>query len=538
MNSLRVISLLLATLVSNSASTMAQDKLNQHPVHLDTQGKLVSWVQPQEEAYDQVVRGAWDFLINRVPVEDNGLKAYYISCCLGENFGKIRQWPHNPAGMFAMLIDSAVASYAYSGDHGPVDVARSVADYQLAHGTTPPGWLWARVPYASSNAGAVDYRGSDGFLYSEKPNTGDGYGVIEPDKVGELGYGYLQLFELTGNQVYLESAIACADALAKNLRAGDAEHSPWPFRVNAETGVINEEYSANVIGPVKLFAELIRLNRGNVTAYQRARSAAWDWLMKYPMQNHGWSGYFEDVYRFNKPVNYNQYSPMETARYVMQHPEVDPEWRKHVPELINWVEKTFIFVDVKNEPGVQWGANAVSEQIADMNKMGSHTSRYASINAQWYELTGDAAAKEKAFRSFNWATYMCAENGWVKVGPIDQSLWFSDGYGDYIRHFLAGMASVPEWAPAGQSHVLRSNSVITNVKYESQELSYVAFDADGSEVLKVNFTPKGVLADGKAMSARNEPTQPGWKFEPASGVLRVWRSGAKTIRITESGVHN
>ena len=75
MNSLRVISLLLATLVSNSASTMAQDSLNQHPVQLDTEGKLVSWVQPQEEAYDRVVRGAWDFLINRVPVEDNGLKA-------------------------------------------------------------------------------------------------------------------------------------------------------------------------------------------------------------------------------------------------------------------------------------------------------------------------------------------------------------------------------------------------------------------------------------------------------------------------------
>ena len=69
----------------------------------------------------------------------------------------------------------------------------------------------------------------------------------------------------------------------------------------------------------------------------------------------------------------------------------------------------------------------------------------------------------------------------VRAGPIDQSLWFSDGYGDYIRHFLAGMASVPEWAPAGQSHVLRSSSVITNVKYESQELSYVAFDADGSK---------------------------------------------------------
>ena len=37
----------------------------------------------------------------------------------------------------------------------------------------------------------------------------------------------------------------------------------------------------------------------------------------------------------------------------------------------------------------------MSEQIADMNKMGSHTSRYASINAQWYELTGDAAARRE-----------------------------------------------------------------------------------------------------------------------------------------------
>jgi hypothetical protein len=538
MRSLKIITLLIAGLISWSVSSSAQEKLNQHSVRLDAQNKLISWVDSQGDAYDQVVRLAWDFLINRAPVENNGLKAYYSSCCLDEQSGQIRLWPHNPAGLYAMLVDSALATYAYSGDHGPVELARSVADYQLAHGTTPPGWRWARVPYASSNAGAVDYRGSDGFLYSEKPNTGDGYGFIEPDKVGELGYGYLQLFEMTGNPVYLENAIACADALTKNVRLGDAEHSPWPFRVNAETGVIREEYSANVIGPIKLFAELMRLNKGDVAGYRRARTTAWDWMMKYPMQNHAWSGYFEDVYEFDKPVNYNQYSPMETARYLMHHPEADPEWRTHVPELLNWVEKTFIFVDVKNEPGVQWGANAVSEQIADMNKMGSHTSRYASINAQWYELTGDAAAKEKAFRSFNWATYMCGENGWVKVGPVDQSLWFSDGYGDYIRHFLAGMASVPEWAPPGQSHMLRSSSMITHVKYEAKEVSYAAFDTDGSEVLKLNFTPKIVIADGKQMSARNQLDQPGWKFDPVGGVLRIRRSGAKTIRVAEFASRN
>ena len=133
---------------------------------------------------------------------------------------------------------------------------------------------------------------------------------------------------------------------------------------------------------------------------------------------------------------------------------------------------------------------------------------------------------------------MCAENGWVKVGPVDQSLWFSDGYGDYIRHFLAGMASVPEWAPAGQTHLLRSTSVITDVRYEASEVSYTAFDSDGSEVLKLNFTPKSVLADGKAMTTQSDLGQPGWKFDPSGGVLRIRRSGAKKVRITQAATHD
>lgn len=34
----------------------------------------------------------------------------------------------------------------------------------------------------------------------------------------------------------------------------------------------------------------------------------------------------------------------------------------------------------------------------------------------------------------------------VNVGPNPrEGFWFSDGYGDYIRHFMAGLGSVPEW---------------------------------------------------------------------------------------------
>lgn len=508
-------------------SAKSRDTLNGHRVVLDANGKLVSWIRPQSEAYDRVMRLAWDFLIHKAPVEPNELQAYLAYCCLNPETLQANDWPHNPAGLYGMFADSATAYYAYSGDRDVVKLVETMLDYQLAHGTTPQDWDWAEVPYASSDAGAVEYQGADEHHYCPLAQiatlpcgTGDGRGVIEPDKVGELGIGYLKFYELTAEPRYREAAIACANALARHARAGDGDHSPWPFRVTAKDNKILEEYSSNVIGPIRLFDELTRLKLGDVESYRTARALAWRWLMSYPMTNHRWDGYFEDVRIFEKPTNLNQFSAMETARYLLFNPEYDPAWREHVEGLIRYVEKTFV-VDVPKEPAVQWGANAVSEQLGDMNKMGSHTSRYASINALWFEKTGDQAAKEKAFRSFNWATYMCREDGRVLVGPIDQTIWFSDGYGDYIRHFMAGLGAVPEWAPPGENHLLRSTSVVLEVAYSPKSVAYRTFDSASSEVLRLNFTPLRVLADGKALLARRSLDAEGWTFDSGQGVLRL-----------------
>ena len=40
----------------------SDDTLNTHPVRLDANGKLLSWVQPQEMVYDRIMRLAWDAL--------------------------------------------------------------------------------------------------------------------------------------------------------------------------------------------------------------------------------------------------------------------------------------------------------------------------------------------------------------------------------------------------------------------------------------------------------------------------------------------
>jgi hypothetical protein len=170
-----------------------------------------------------------------------------------------------------------------------------------------------------------------------------------------------------------------------------------------------------------------------VDSYRSARQTAWDWLMAYPMRTNAWANYFEDVPIIGDASNPNQLIAMETARYLLQNPQYDPNWRTNVPSIIAWVEQTFA--------EGQFGAKTIREQVRFPHAMGSHTSRYASVNALWFEMTGDTAAREKAYRSFNWATYMAETDGRIIDGPSVNQIWWTDGYGDYIRHFMAGLGS-------------------------------------------------------------------------------------------------
>ena len=249
--------------------------------------------------------------------------------------------------------------------------------------------------------------------------------------------------------------------------------------------------TANVIGPIRLLEEMIELGDDNAESYESARQTAWRWLMEYPVQNNVWSQYFEDIYIYpDYRTNINQYIPLETARYLMQHPERDPQWREHAKGMIDWVQSIFaqnsLTMAGLPEEGIQWGAEVISEQVNDMDKMTSHTARYASVLALWYEKTGDRQALQRAFRSFNWASYGCRDDGLVKTS-VDEGTgyWFSDGYGDYMRHFSRGMASVPEWAPSDEDHLLRSSSVVRSIKYGEDSISYLVFHDHGTELLKL-----------------------------------------------------
>ncbi len=499
-----------------------------HPVRVDADRKLLSW-STAESPYATVAKLAFTALETKFRPPPNTPPDERLETWLGysrfdpDTFEGIA-WPHNPAGLYAMITESAVLWYAFSGDRAAIDLTRPALDYQLAHGTTPHDWDWAAVPYASAGAGDAEYGGADD-AWCDSCGRGDGTGVIEPDKAGELGFAYLQMFEVTGDARYRDAAITCADALAKHVRAGDEARSPWPFRVYAQTNVVREEYSSNVVGALTLFDELDRLGLGDVDAYANARALAFDWLLRVPMTNDAWSGYFEDIGIQPGPsANPNQYSALRTARWLMAHRDADAQWQSHVAHLLAWADRVF-GVDTKTERGRQWSATVMSEQAADMAKMGSHTARFGAVSALWFEATGDARARDLAARSLNWATYACREDGIVSVGQdANEGFWFSDGYGDYIRQFLIGMAAVPDWAPAHETHLLRSTSTVTRIAYRPARGVWTTFDLDATETLRLASKPAAVVAGGVPLAQRATLASPGY-------TLRTLSTGGLLLRV-------
>jgi hypothetical protein len=240
--------------------------INGHTVNLDGSGNLLSWVVPQNQAYDQVMSLAWTWLRDSCPTASNGLKAYYTYSFLDPNTLQPQDHQHNVAGLFAMFTDSLLGYYGYSGDGQAATFVQNILNYDLANGLTPSNYSWSGVPYSTSAPGATQYLGDEAV---------GGQGYLEPDKVGELGYAFLKAYEFSGNTAYRDEAIRCADALASHVRTGTATSSPWPFVVDAQTnqvlGGTNYDYCADTVAPIKLFDELDRINLGNTGSYQNAR---------------------------------------------------------------------------------------------------------------------------------------------------------------------------------------------------------------------------------------------------------------------------
>ena len=537
------LSLVLLIIVQSSAqqkfpvtSVVDAPTIADRPVALDAQGKLLPWPMPDNigYSYSSHVLSQWTVLWDQY----NRQRLHYFHCCFDidrTTYELIpdQKWANSTGYLRAMLQGFIERLYPYTGDPRMITFLEDFFGYELEHGTTPADYAWSGVPYASADPGVADYRGW----------SNHGHDYIEPHVVGEDGYAYLRLYEMTGNTKYLAAAIRCANALVKNYKKVDETHSPWPVRCYAKDGSTRGEkpmgpYSANVIEPIMLLDELIRLKQGDIADYTRTRTNAWQWFQTYPLVNNVWVGYFEDV--SPRMENMNQVIPLEFARYVLLHPEKDPQWREHSRKLIDWVKTT-----PKWPKYIVHGATVTTEQGDGTNFCcnqpnqccDSHTSRLAAVEALYFAKTGDESYREAAFRSYNWVTYFQGLPGKTHAPWGENQWWFTDEFADGPRRLMDAFWAVPEWAPSDESHLLGSSSVITKIAYGKGSVTYSTFDSESTDVLRLDFKPESVMTNGHPLTrTRALPSSgSGFVFDESTRVLRIRHDAARDIDVQGRG---
>jgi hypothetical protein len=273
---------------------------------------------------------------------------------------------------------------------------------------------------------------------------------------------------------------------------------------------------------LNLFRELIDLKKGNSLSYENAFGLTLQWMKDYPAKTNKWGPFFEDIPRWSD----TQINAMTYAMYVIETPGRHPAWEKTVNNIFQWVHQELDDRDYEN-----YGVIPIDEQTAYRKPGNSHSARQASVELMYWEKTQDTTYITNAVRQLNWATYMVDHDG--KNFYPTNAIWMTDGYGDYVRHYLRAMAAAPQLAPAGENHLLRSSSIVRDIKYQPDMISYYVFDPSSSEVLRLKSKPREIRVDDKRLNENTNVTANSWTWQPlpVGGILSINQDIGRRIEI-------
>ena len=283
-----------------------------------------------------------------------------------------------------MALSSWNLLHGYLGDPSIVTNMRYMADYYLAHGLSSPASKWPHLPFpynvdAHSGTFDGDMRAGRGFL--------------QPDKAGSFGAELVTLAKITGDTTYLAAAGRMADTLAAQVVAGDAEHSPWPYRVHVDGTATPADpkvwttYTTNWTGALRLFEALRPFGRGDTAQHDRAHALVTAWLAAHPMKTNNWGPFFEDIVEYLEHGDQRRHDGAGTRS---RNHARDPEWQAHTRAILDWVERTFA-----NEEFTGYGVTPINEQTAYTVPGNSHTARHAALELMYAARTGVWSRKDR-----------------------------------------------------------------------------------------------------------------------------------------------
>ena len=206
------ICILIFCLVLVQNSICFSEVLRYHPVVLDDQNKILPWYVPAAQAYDQYLKKLWDY----IPTVPNGpsssLPMYYLYC--GFNPGNPitpNAWENDWGERLPNWVEFGRLYYAYSGDMGPLNIAKGLVDYSLDHATTPSNLAWPNFPIGTAEGGATEIQGQ---------NVAWAQWDVLVDLAADMGMSFYKMYLIYGDERYRTAAINTADVLASKIQPG------------------------------------------------------------------------------------------------------------------------------------------------------------------------------------------------------------------------------------------------------------------------------------------------------------------------------
>jgi hypothetical protein len=402
-----------------------------HVARFDASGQLLPWT-------------SWAAALDR---EMN----FYQQCPLTQGYPRFAcetfldaAWTPNtertdiiPATQNGMGILSYLKFYGMRGEQQPamLATARLMGDYLLKETLTPDAGKYPSFTRSTGKRGQFP-QPADCGSQSDQPYE------IEPDKGGIAGHALVLLFEATGDSKYLLQALKNARVLAANQQAGDAAHSPWPFRVDYRSGEGRGPVSGNMTYILRLFD---LLTEHGYTEFSKPRQSLWQWIKDYQVPSAAAEGslfaqFFED---HDTPTNRTAWAPLNLARYLLEKKDsVDPDWLTDCSSLIEFVRANFTHREC--------GVNVCHEQDEDKQAWGGVNSTYGAVLALYAKAARSPILASEARQALNFTLYSIDEQG----RPRDVSLsnqpggWQEDAHTDVIHNYVDALSAFPHWGSA------------------------------------------------------------------------------------------
>jgi hypothetical protein len=417
------------------------------------------------------------------------------------------QYPgHNHPPTIMGLVDY----YLYSGDENALAKAREIADWNLKY-TIPSGWKLEGLPLSH-----FDYRKlkADG---SYEPSD-EGY---EPDKAANSGLGFIYLYAVTQDERYLKAAQRIANVLLEmQFDAGN-----FPFRVKPRTGAVEVEYTCSILWYVQFLELLAQFtpDPAEMTRIKSARDRAFAWLLKGPVRDNNWRGFYGDIVSGSDSLD--QWTALDTAMYLIDAREQDPKYLDMALGIIAFCNDKLVTLD-----GFHPGVPCLIEQTTYSAVLSHHVARLADAYARLYGATANPEHARLAQLIANSTTWLQKADGKFAHG-----FWYHAQGNAYILNFvpiyMRIMSELPRTAPENQNHLLRTTALLRSVRYGEPSIDIAPWSS-GQMRLKLATRPAAVEGAGQQVQSERalKEAKLGWWWDATLGTLDV-RHGTDLVRV-------